>query len=136
MSYEKSNIIPLQLPRNCNYVDLKDYLVAARKNNDHFLFEVNKIKSLEECNRVWEELESKSTMRMMIIDKCIQETTNDLNNINKELDNTQQSLPTPSTSLQQQQRSLKNKLNLLNMEKEVEQVMSDHAVKVFHKVCK
>ncbi|KYQ93321.1 hypothetical protein DLAC_05989 [Tieghemostelium lacteum] len=118
--------MPVNPPKSCDYVDFKDYLVISRKHNDNFIYELNKMKSTSECDKVWETLESKSLFRISLINNCIDETQNKID--------TQQT-NTDSIYLENQ-RKLKNKLNFLIMERDVESILTDNAKKVFHKFCK
>ncbi|EGG22732.1 hypothetical protein DFA_04862 [Cavenderia fasciculata] len=144
MSNNISNtVIPLP-PKTCNYTDLKDYLSFARKVNekivhvvylltdwfkydlDHFAYEVNKIREPEsECSKVWTQLENASNHRKQLINNCIIETEKHLNNQNNN--------PITNTVLK---RQLEQRLNMLRLEEDVENVMTDAAQKIFHKVCK
>ncbi|EGC31892.1 hypothetical protein DICPUDRAFT_82256 [Dictyostelium purpureum] len=118
-----TNTITYKPPRGCNYQDLKDYLVFSRKDNDNFVYEINKIKSPEtECEAVWEKLHNKTLFRCEIIKNCINLTKKDIESNN--------------FSNNSEKIKLQNKLNMLNMELEVEEIIKDQAKKVFHKICR
>ncbi|KAM9977156.1 hypothetical protein ACTFIR_011012 [Dictyostelium discoideum] len=145
------NTIQIQPPKSCDYVDLKDFLVFARKDNDNFIYEVNKIKNgentLSECEKVWNSLESKQLLRSQLILNCIEETKKEIeslntpiittttNNNNNNKNNKNNNIIENSID-QTEKRKLTNKLNMLNMELEVESILTAAAKKVFHKVCK
>ncbi|EFA76900.1 tetratricopeptide-like helical domain-containing protein [Heterostelium album PN500] len=119
------NVLPLNPPNTkfrCDYVDLKDYLVYSRKANDYFLYEINKIKSFNECQDVWDRLNTVSNLRLQLIDNCIGTTENEISQL------------TPQNK--DELRQLRHKLNLLTMEKDVETVLQSSAKKTFHKICK
>ncbi|KAN0012495.1 hypothetical protein ACTFIU_007799 [Dictyostelium citrinum] len=149
ININNTNTIQLQPPKGCDYVDLKDFLVFARKDNDNFIYEVNKIKNgentLSECEKVWRSLEDKQLLRSQLILNCIEETKKEIESlnipiittttINKNNKNNNNNIQDNSID-QTEKRKLTNKLNMLNMELEVESILTAAAKKVFHKVCK
>ncbi|KAF2073155.1 hypothetical protein CYY_005544 [Polysphondylium violaceum] len=120
-SNTSNNISSLRVPKTCNYVELKDFLVSARKENTNI--EMNKIRDIDsECRKVWQDIETRSILRKQVITNCIQETELSL----------QKAKESNNDSLI---RSEKQKLNFLNMEKNVEDILVDYNLKIFQKMC-
>ncbi|KAK5580662.1 hypothetical protein RB653_000685 [Dictyostelium firmibasis] len=145
----KTNTIQLEAPKGCDYVDLKDFLVFSRKDNDNFIYEVNKIKNEDrysECEKVWNTLEAKQLLRSQLILNCIEETKKEIESLNtptitttiiNNKNNNNINIKNQGNSIDEsEKRKLTTKLNMLNMELEVESILIAAAKKVFHKVCK
>lgn len=116
----------------CEFTEFKAILVNLRKTNDNFKFILNKINSPSQCGEIWNQISTVMSFRRAAINSCINKT-------NEELRNYQAQPPTttvPSTpSYNQLDRQLKNKIDLLKEELDIEDILWRQTEKLYRRAC-
>jgi hypothetical protein len=99
---------------------------------DNFKFILNKMNSPSQCEEIWKQISTVMSFRRTAINSCIDKTNEELRVVQAQPPTT---LPSTTPAYIQRDRQLKNKIDLLKEELDIEDILWRQTEKLYRRAC-